>query len=341
LEAKVLFVAEAPGRLGADKTGIPLYGDKTGDNFETLLGNIGWQRSQVFITNAVLCNPRQENGNNGTPTSEEIANCSAYLEMVISLIRPTIVVSLGVTALKALDQISPHEIDLRDGVAKLTPWSGIALFPLYHPGPRATVHRSLAKQRSDFMLLAKVIDPEKGLKKKSKKPSQIRSSASLVTTSLHQVARAFLELAGRMTYFQLTKLLYLFDLHALRTVGCTYASDVYLRQVDGPWAPKLDEALSSMDGYEIVRYRARRIPMVRLGPLQRSEIELQDDILEMVADTYEKYGSLSNSKIKTVAYLTEPMRFILKQEEKGKDMRNKPVLYKNKTSIDLADEPHD
>jgi len=38
--SKVLFIAEAPGRLGADRTGIPLFGDKTGDKFEMLIGNI-------------------------------------------------------------------------------------------------------------------------------------------------------------------------------------------------------------------------------------------------------------------------------------------------------------
>ncbi|MGO9122196.1 MAG: uracil-DNA glycosylase family protein [Desulfomonilaceae bacterium] len=336
LEAKVLFVAEAPGRLGADKTGVPLHGDKTGDNFENLLGNVGWQRTQVFITNAVLCNPRQKNGNNGTPTVEEIANCSSYLEMVISLVHPAVIVSLGITALKALDLISPHGIDLRDGVAKMVTWSGIKLFPLYHPGPRALVHRSLAKQRSDFMSLAKVVHPERGLKETRKKTCRIKPSDSIVSAPLHQVARAFLELAGRMTYFKLMKLLYLFDLCAVRTIGRTYASDIYIRQVDGPWAPKLDEALSSMDGFEVIRYHVRRIPMVRVGPSQRCEILLQDEILEMVVDTYEKYGGLTNSRIKTVAYLTDPMRFILKEEEAGKDMRNKAVLYKDKTSRDLA-----
>lgn len=33
LHSKVVFIAEAPGRLGAECTGIPLYGDKTGDTF--------------------------------------------------------------------------------------------------------------------------------------------------------------------------------------------------------------------------------------------------------------------------------------------------------------------
>src|SRR3954468_9031221 len=35
--ARVVFIAEAPGRLGAEKTGIPLFGDRTGDRFEELL----------------------------------------------------------------------------------------------------------------------------------------------------------------------------------------------------------------------------------------------------------------------------------------------------------------
>jgi len=94
VESKVLFVAEAPGRLGADRTGVPLCGDRTGDNFEILLANIGWRRQDVFITNAILCNPKQENGNNDTPTMEEIANCSAYLEMIIALVSPEVIVTL-------------------------------------------------------------------------------------------------------------------------------------------------------------------------------------------------------------------------------------------------------
>ena len=106
INTQVLFIAEAPGRLGADRTGIPLYGDRTGNNFDILLGNIGWQRNQVFITNAILCNPKQENGNNGTPTCDEITNCSSYLEMVINLINPNVIVTLGITALKALELLS-------------------------------------------------------------------------------------------------------------------------------------------------------------------------------------------------------------------------------------------
>jgi len=333
--SKVLFVAEAPGRLGADRTGVPLYGDRTGDNFEKLLGNIGWKREQVFITNAILCNPRQGNGNNATPTKEEIVNCSAYLEMVIALIQPDVVVSLGATALKALELISPHGIQLKEGVAKLSPWYGSKLFPLYHPGPRATIHRSLAKQRSDFMRLAKWVHPIKGLINRKKLQPKVKDTMSERATSLQQVARAFLELGGRMAYFKLTKLLYLFDLQALRVMGHTFASDIYLRQIDGPWPPNLDNALSTMEGYEIRRFFSRKLPMADIGPSPRKEIQLEDYVLEIIVEVWENYGHFSNSAIKTAVYRTEPMRYILKEENRGKDMRNKPVIYKNKTAPEL------
>ncbi len=338
IESKVLFVAEAPGRLGADRTGIPLYGDKTGDNFEKLLGNIGWKRSQVFVTNAVLCNPREDNGTNGTPTREEFTNCSAYLEMTIMLVRPDVTVSLGATALKALDLLSPHGLQLREAVATLLPWFGSKLFPLYHPGPRAMVHRSLAKQRSDFMHLAKVVHPEDGLKKTEKTRPKPKSLFPAGSTPLQQVVRAFLELTGRMTYFKLTKLLYLFDFQAMGVVGHTYASDVYLRQVDGPWPPHLDKVLQAMEGYEVRRWFSQRIPMVDVGPSPRTEIRLDDDILKIIGEVWEKFGSFSNSAIKSAVYRTKPMRFILAQEDKGKDMRNKAVLYKEKTAVDLMEE---
>jgi uracil-DNA glycosylase len=36
LNKPIMFIAEAPDRLGAEISRIPLYGDQTGDNFEEL-----------------------------------------------------------------------------------------------------------------------------------------------------------------------------------------------------------------------------------------------------------------------------------------------------------------
>jgi uracil-DNA glycosylase family 4 len=336
IDSRVLFIAEAPGRLGADRTGVPLFGDRTGDNFEILLGNVGWRREEIFITNAVLCNPKRENGNNGTPTTEEIANCSAYLEMTLSLVDPAVIVTLGAMALHALDLLSSHGVELRHGVAQIIPWRNTRLFPLYHPGPRALIHRSLSKQRSDFMLLSKAVHPIKGLAVRRRPRREAPRLFPAGASAMQQVARVLIELGGKMTYFKLSKLMYLVDLLSIERFGHTIASSIYLRQQEGPWSPDLDKELQSMHGHEILRFFTRNVPMVALGPAPRFDVRLDDDILDVISNVIRMYGSMSNAQIKTAVYCTAPMKFVLQQEKRGKKLLNKPVIYKNKTAQELA-----
>jgi uracil-DNA glycosylase family 4 len=166
INSKVIFIAEAPGRLGAERTGIPLHGDQTGNNFEELLNSIGWEREKVFITNAILCNPQSEKGNNASPGKGEINNCSNYLKKTIELVNPDVIVTLGGTALNALKYISNHSFVLRDSVAKEQEWNGKKLFPLYHPGDRAKRYRKKTQQRSDFKALKRLVDPLTGISEK-------------------------------------------------------------------------------------------------------------------------------------------------------------------------------
>lgn len=155
--ATVLFVAEAPGRLGADRCGIPLHGDQTGRNFESLLAAAGIERSAVFITNAILCNPRDEQGRNAPPSAAEIGNCSAHLRDTIAVVQPRYVVALGRVALESLRSIEAHAATLAHDVGRLIAWNGRWLIPLYHPGPRARVHRSLVLQTEDYRQLSRLL----------------------------------------------------------------------------------------------------------------------------------------------------------------------------------------
>jgi uracil-DNA glycosylase family 4 len=149
LEARVCFVAEAPGRLGGDRTAIPLRGDQSGRNFERLLVEAGLERSAIFVTNAVLCNPRAGN-RNAPPSSREIQNCARFLTATVQLLQPDVVVALGAVALKALARISPHELALANDVGRAVVWHDRWLVPLYHPGPRAQLWRSFQQQLDDF-----------------------------------------------------------------------------------------------------------------------------------------------------------------------------------------------
>jgi len=157
LNSPILFIAEAPGRLGADKFGIPLYGDQTGRNFEMLLKSAGLDRGAIFITNAVLCNPRSPHGNNDSPTMAEIRNCSRYLREIFEIVNPKYVVPLGRVALASLNTIEPHRIKLYEVVGKVFPWNGRLVYPLFHPGPRAFTRRTKAQQVKDYESLGQLL----------------------------------------------------------------------------------------------------------------------------------------------------------------------------------------
>jgi uracil-DNA glycosylase len=161
LNAKIVFVAEAPGRFGAGRTGIPFHGDKSGDNFETLLKHIGLTRDEVFITNSALCNPL-ENGNNRRPKASEIKNCSPFLKETLDLISPQVVVTIGSVGLQALNLILKTRYKLKENVAKPLTTPNFILFPLYHPSPRVTNWmRPLAQQKKDFKKILRCISASK------------------------------------------------------------------------------------------------------------------------------------------------------------------------------------
>src|SRR5438034_2762273 len=79
VDARIMFIGEAPGRKGADRTRVPFCGDQSGENFERFLASIGLPRCEIFITSAALCNPRKASGANRRPTAGELRNCSDFL----------------------------------------------------------------------------------------------------------------------------------------------------------------------------------------------------------------------------------------------------------------------
>ncbi len=154
--ARVLFVAEAPGRLGGDRTGIPLTADASGRNFARYLTAAGLRREDVFVTNAALCNPRTPRGTNAPPTASELRNCSGWLQRTLEIVRPQVVATLGTKALAALSLIAPHTLTLREHAATPVPWHGLTLFPLYHPSPQVVISpsgRSHSQQEEDYRAL--------------------------------------------------------------------------------------------------------------------------------------------------------------------------------------------
>ena len=158
IDARVMFIGEAPGRKGADRTRVPFSGDQSGKNFDRFLASVGLARRDIFITSAALCNPRTATGANRRPTSKELRNCSDFLQRTIELVDPRVIVTLGGVALEALKSIESHQFTLRDDAAKSRDWNGRTLIPIYHPSPQVLITtRDERAQLRDYKVVARIL----------------------------------------------------------------------------------------------------------------------------------------------------------------------------------------
>ena len=153
-DARIMFIGEAPGRKGADRTRVPFSGDQSGANFDRFLGSINVTRKEIFITSAALCNPRSESGANRKPSQKELANCSSFLRRTIDVVNPRVIVTLGSVALEALKRIQYHELNLKTAAAQIHSWNNRVLVPIYHPSPQVLAsHRREAEQLADYKIV--------------------------------------------------------------------------------------------------------------------------------------------------------------------------------------------
>ena len=96
LNAKVMFIGEAPGR-DEDQQGIPFVG-RAGQLLNKMLLAINLQREDVYITNVVNWRPPD----NRTPNDEEILEFLPFLQRQIDIIKPKFIFLLGGVAAKAI-----------------------------------------------------------------------------------------------------------------------------------------------------------------------------------------------------------------------------------------------
>ena len=156
--ASVMFVGEAPGRQGGDRTRVPFSGDQSGRNFSRYLASIGLAREETFITNSALCNPRSATGANRKPTRAEVSNCSDFLRRQVEVVDPRVVVTLGAVALAALRAVEYHPFTLKENVGQVQTWRGRLLVPLYHPSPQVLAsHRRESQQLEDYRSVARAL----------------------------------------------------------------------------------------------------------------------------------------------------------------------------------------
>ncbi|HSK94897.1 MAG TPA: uracil-DNA glycosylase [Candidatus Angelobacter sp.] len=135
LLSDVLLVGEGPGAR-EDATGRPFVGP-AGQLLSELLGSIGWERGDVFITNVVKCRPP----GNRDPEPAEIGTCASYLERQEAALEPAVVVSLGRHSLQRY--LPGSRIGAVHGQLRRS-FTGQHVFPMYHPA--AALHQASLRE---------------------------------------------------------------------------------------------------------------------------------------------------------------------------------------------------
>lgn len=98
--ADIMFIGEAPDEQ-EDEQGVPFVGP-AGFEFNKMLKNIRLTREEIFVTNAVMCRPVDDDDKNRKPGKKEISACRSRLFDEILNVDPDLIVLMGDSAVKAV-----------------------------------------------------------------------------------------------------------------------------------------------------------------------------------------------------------------------------------------------
>lgn len=123
-KADVMLIGEAPG-AEEDKQGIPFVG-RAGKLLTDILRAINFEREEVYIANIVKCRPPQ----NRNPLPAEVESCIPYLYKQIELIKPKVILCLGLVAATSLFKKKYTLTKMRGNVYDV---QGVKTMVTYHP----------------------------------------------------------------------------------------------------------------------------------------------------------------------------------------------------------------
>ena len=125
--AEIMFIGEGPG-YWEDQKGKPFVGN-SGKFLDQLLHSIKLPRETVFITNVINYRPPE----NRDPLPEEMAAFQPYIDKMIDIIRPKIIVTLGRFSMAKF--IPGVKISNVHGKKQMINWEKrkIIVIPMYHP----------------------------------------------------------------------------------------------------------------------------------------------------------------------------------------------------------------
>jgi DNA polymerase len=125
INSDIMFVGEAPG-MYEDELGLPFVG-RAGELLTKMIENVLLiKREEVYIANIIKCRPP----NNRVPSQEEVDCCKEYIIKQIDIVKPKIIVALGMTSYQHLLNDNTPISKARGHILN---FNGIKLIPTYHP----------------------------------------------------------------------------------------------------------------------------------------------------------------------------------------------------------------
>jgi len=146
--ARVVFIGEAPG-AEEDRLGEPFVG-RAGKLLDTMLDQIGWERSEVYICNILKCRPP----NNRDPLPDEISMCEPYLHEQLRLLDPDWLVALGRVSAQVLLRTTAPLRALRGRVHK---YRGKPFWVTYHPAALLRNQNLMPDAHQDLLNLKQMV----------------------------------------------------------------------------------------------------------------------------------------------------------------------------------------
>lgn len=158
--AKILCIGEGPG-FNEDQKGIPFVG-QAGHLLDKLFPLAGLERKEVFITNIVHHRPP----GNRDPEPNEIAAYGKYLDKIIEIIDPEVILTLGRFSMaKFLPNVFISQVH---GKKHKVFWKDkeIIVVPMYHPAAALRNGNVLEAEKNDFYELKEILRRMEEEKKK-------------------------------------------------------------------------------------------------------------------------------------------------------------------------------
>ncbi|HKC04639.1 MAG TPA: uracil-DNA glycosylase [Patescibacteria group bacterium] len=165
-ETKILLIGEGPGR-NEDETGLPFVG-QAGKLLDKFLSLAGLERKKVFITNIVHHRPPE----NRDPLPDEIIAYGRYLDEIIKIIDPKVIITLGRFSMaKFLPDVFISGVH---GKRYDIEWKGkmITVIPMYHPAASLRNGNVMEAEKQDFLQLKEKLSKMKEGSPKIKKTKE-------------------------------------------------------------------------------------------------------------------------------------------------------------------------